>query len=381
MPQVPKKQRSIIQIFLHLKHTYSGYYTPLVHLQQRDIPDKLCYNNRAIVKVYTWKASSKDMPELPEVESTARQLRSQVLGATIRSVQVFSDRIIHASDTASFVHNLSGKTIEAVRRRGKYLLLDLSDDYLLVLHRRMTGNVILLPAGWTIDTSLRAKDLALWNTRGPDLYQQGQETTPTPKHLLYTRAAFTLTDNRLLLFTDIRKFGHLELRPRAQEALALPNLGPEPLGNEFTTSALAASLKKRKQPIKAALLDQAVVAGIGNIYADEALFLAGIHPLTEARILGEEELDRLRVAIIDVLNQGIRAGGTSFSDYLDMWGERGSNVNYLRVYQRTGQACINCGTRIEKITIGGRSTHICPSCQVNRTQEQATCREALTNTV
>jgi formamidopyrimidine-DNA glycosylase len=163
--------------------------------------------------------------------------------------------------------------------------------------------------------------------------------------------------------------------------LALPQLGPEPLEQEFTTTTLAQSFQKRKQPVKAALLDQAVVAGIGNIYADEALFLAGIHPGTEARHLQHEELEQLRLAIIAVLEQGIQAGGTSFSDYLDMWGERGSNVQYLRVYQRDGQACLNCGTPIEKISIGGRSTHFCPSCQKKKSSEQATYKEALTNTL
>lgn len=324
------------------------------------------------------------MPELPEVEYTARQLRASVVGATIQDAQVFWPRTIGHPDSDTFCAEVAGRTIESIRRRGKFLLVDLSGDYLLSIHRRMTGNFFLLPPGWLVDMSLRERDAVVWNVKGPTFLPALEDESqfagrgvavnaiemPTAEaevlivHTLYCRACFNLSDGRRLLFTDPRKFGRIELWPREREAEIFANLGPEPLGDEFTVERLSATLAQRRGNIKATLLAQDVVAGIGNIYADEALFYAALHPLRPANSLSLAEIARLHEGIIVVLERGIEHGGTSFNDYRDLWGEAGDNYNHVYVYQRTGQPCVQCSTRIERIVVTQRSTHYCPHCQL-----------------
>lgn len=305
------------------------------------------------------------MPELPEVEYTARQLRMQVVGATIRDVDIFWERIIGYPTLEDFRAEIAGRSIEGVRRRGKFVLLDLSGELLLTIHRRMTGNFLLLPPGWEADTSLRETEPALWSTRGPTFYPAATANGENSysHELRYCRACFNFTDGRRLLFTDLRKFGRIALWPREREIEALAGLGEEPLGELFTVERLAEGLARRRTAIKSALLDQRVVAGIGNIYADEALFYAHIHPLRRSDTLNTEELVQLHQGIIAVLTLGIEHGGTSFSDYRDLWGEAGDNYNHVRVYHRAGQPCLRCGSLIERITVAQRSTHFCPTCQ------------------
>jgi formamidopyrimidine-DNA glycosylase len=298
------------------------------------------------------------MPELPEVEYTARQLRAAVIGATIREAEVFWERTIGHPDLVDFLAEISERRIEGVRRRGKFLLLDLSGDLFLSIHRRMTGNLLLLPAGWEIDTSLRESDPVLWDTKGPLFV--GPETDSM---LHYCRVCFHLVDGRDLLFTDPRKFGRIELWPRNREQEVFAALGPEPLSEEFTIEHLKEALAGRKSGIKQVLLTQDVVAGVGNIYADEALFHAGIHPLRRAHTLTPTEIRLLHEGIVTVLKQGIEHGGTSFNDYRDLWGEAGENYNHVHVYQRTGEPCVRCGTLIERMVIAQRSAHFCPTCQ------------------
>jgi formamidopyrimidine-DNA glycosylase len=308
------------------------------------------------------------MPELPEVEYTARQLRATVLGATIREAHVFWERTIGHPDLPDFLAEVRGRRIEGVRRRGKFLLLDLSGDLFLSIHRRMTGNLFLLPPGWQVDTSLREQDPAAWSTKGPTFFI---ETTPSsPEQDVayqrvtgYCRVCFDFADGRRLLYTDPRKFGRIELWPCEQEQEALNGLGPEPLSEEFTVERLAQALARHKTRIKPALLDQRVVAGVGNIYADEALFSAGIHPLRPGDQLTADEIQLLHAGIVSVLTLGIEHGGTSFNDYRDLWGEAGDNYNHVRVYQRDGKPCLRCGTLIERIVVAQRSTHFCPTCQ------------------
>lgn len=332
------------------------------------------------------------MPELPEVEYTARQLRATVIGATIREAEVFWERTIGHPDLPDFLAELSERRIEGVRRRGKFLLLDLSGNLFLSIHRRMTGNLLLLPPGWKIDTSLRESDPAVWSTRGPAFFSSENVGTPLvgvptgpsspenvgtplvgtlpPSNLIpadslvrYCRVCFNLADGRRLLFTDPRKFGRIELWPRDREEEAFAGLGPEPLSEGFTVERLTTALAGRKSGIKQVLLAQDVVAGIGNIYADEALFYAGIHPLRRADSLISMEIRMLHEGIVTVLTQGIEHGGTSFNDYRDLWGEAGENYNHVRVYQRTGEPCVRCGTAIKRLVIAQRSTHFCPTCQ------------------
>jgi formamidopyrimidine-DNA glycosylase len=306
------------------------------------------------------------MPELPEVEYTARQLRAAIVGATIQDAQVFWERTIGHPELPDFLAEIAARDILGVRRRGKYLILDLSGDLIVTIHRRMTGNLLLLPPGWKIDTGLRERDTAAWNTRGPSFYrvsEYGDADEVDPVHLRYCRVCFNLGDGRRLLYTDPRKFGRIELWARERETEALAGLGMEPLGDEFTVERLVGSLAGRKSAIKQVLLDQAVIAGLGNIYADEALFYAAIHPLRPAHSLSEDEIRLLHEAIVWTLTLGIEHGGTSFSEYRDLWGEAGENYDHVRVYQQNGKPCAHCGTLIERIVVGQRSTHYCPSCQ------------------
>jgi formamidopyrimidine-DNA glycosylase len=325
------------------------------------------------------------MPELPEVEYTAHQMRASVVGATIRDAQVFWERVIGHPDLPDFLAEVAGSRILDVRRRGKYLLIDLSGKLFLSIHRRMTGNLLLLPPGWEIDTRLRETDPVAWSTRGPsfcwgpidlvqspDAAQLAKEAQPSNAYnqasidtadTFYCRVCFNLVDGRRLLYTDPRKFGRIALWSREQEAVAFKGLGPEPLSDEFTPTQLMEALSRRKGAIKQVLLAQEVVAGLGNIYADEALYYASIHPLRAANSLTSGEIEKLHEGIVSVLTLAIEHGGTSFSEYRDLWGEAGDNYNHVRVYQQDGKPCLRCGTLIERIVVAQRGTHFCPGCQ------------------
>lgn len=307
------------------------------------------------------------MPELPEVEYTARQLRTQVVGATISEACVFWNRTVGHPEPEDFAAEIAGRCILAVRRRGKFLVVDLSGDLFLSIHRRMTGNLLLLPAGWQIDTGLREQDALAWDTKGPRFYQEEPDSSKIAvllaRKTAYCRVCFNFADGRRLLFTDPRKFGRITLWPRVQEEEFFAGLGPEPLDAEFTVERFAGVLARRKSSIKQVLLDQQVVAGAGNIYADEALYYAAIHPLREANTLTLAEVERLHEGLIVVLTRGIEHGGTSFNDYRDLWGEAGDNYNHVRVYQQDGKPCAQCGTLIKRIVIAQRSAHYCPTCQ------------------
>lgn len=310
------------------------------------------------------------MPELPEVEYTARQLRASVVGATISNALVFWERAVGHPDLTTFLLKVADRRIEAIRRRGKYLVLDLEGDLFLSIHRRMTGNLYLLPPGWEIDTSLRETDPLAWSTRGPAFFAtpavdgvEGSSYSVDLAKTWYCRVCFNLADGRRLLYTDPRKFGRVELWPRDCEAVAFKGLGPEPLSAAFSTKQLAQALAGRKSAIKQVLLAQEVVAGLGNIYADEALYFASIHPLRRADSLSPAEIELLHQGIVTVLTLGIEHGGTSFSGYRDLWGEAGDNYNHVKVYQQDGKPCLRCGALIQRIVVGQRGTHFCPGCQ------------------
>ncbi|MBO0779092.1 MAG: DNA-formamidopyrimidine glycosylase, partial [Ktedonobacteraceae bacterium] len=290
-----------------------------------------------------------------------RQLRATIVGATICDVSIFWEGIIGHPDANTFRAEIAGRRIESIRRRGKYLLIDITGNQLLTIHRRMTGNFLLLAPGWQIDCSLRESDPVAWKTKGPSFFTTSESSYS--HELRYCRVCFHLRDGRLLLFTDPRKFGRIELWVREQEQQALGGLGPEPLDEAFSTSALEEALAGRRGAIKQVLLDQRVVAGVGNIYADEALFYARIHPLRSSNSLTGEEIQALREGIVSVLTHGIEHGGTSFNDYRDVWGEAGDNYHHVKVYHRAGQPCTRCGTPIERVVVAQRSTHFCPGCQ------------------
>ncbi|MCH7812112.1 MAG: bifunctional DNA-formamidopyrimidine glycosylase/DNA-(apurinic or apyrimidinic site) lyase [Chloroflexi bacterium] len=281
------------------------------------------------------------MPELPEVETLARDLRAAVTGRTITKARVAPDatRLVQEISPRAFTAGLRGRRIDGVRRRGKYLLIELDRGLWWVVHRRMSGNLLRRPTG------------------APD----------EP----YLRARFTLDDGTELRFIDLRKFGTMWLTGDPQPILA--GLGPEPLDGTFTAKVLAEIVAKRSAPMKAVLLDQSAIAGIGNLYADEALHYAGIHPKREARGLTNAEVARLRHGIVRALEQGLANLGSSVGakkgeeislrDHVNLSGEPGGNQEYLVAYGREGQPCRACGTPIERLKLSNRSAHYCPRCQ------------------
>ena len=274
------------------------------------------------------------MPELPEVEYVARQLRETLPGRRITGVAVRWERSIQGMSPQQFAAEVIGREVTEVGRRAKYLLLTLDDRRLLIIHRRMSGNLLL------------------WRPTAPD--------EPEPP---YTRVLFSFDDGRRLAYTDPRKFGRIALAAPDALPTTFASLGPEPLEQAFTPAALAARLAGRNRAIKVALLDQRVVAGLGNIYADEALFRAGIHPLRPASSLTAAEVARLHAGIQGALTTGIAHGGTTFGRHRDIYDEAGVNLEHVEVYRRAGQPCLRCGTPIERIVVAQRSAHFCPHCQ------------------
>lgn len=270
------------------------------------------------------------MPELPEVEYVARQLRADLVGHVIERVHVEWARSVQGMFADEFAARLAGRRVRDIQRRGKYLLMRLDGDETLVVHRRMSGNLVL---------------------------------SPPARDVLYVRVAFVLDDGRRLLYSDPRKFGRLALVADDDLPRLFAALGPEPLDDDFTPAALAKRLGSQRRAIKAALLDQSVVAGLGNIYADEALYRAGIHPLRPAGSLSHGEIAALRDAIQAVLRTGIEHGGTTFGRHRDAYDEAGTNLEHIEVYRHTGLPCPRCGTPIERIVVAQRGTHYCPTCQ------------------
>jgi formamidopyrimidine-DNA glycosylase len=288
------------------------------------------------------------MPELPEVETVARQLEPEIEGRRIESLEVLDERWSRPVPPAEIEKAVSGSTIEGLGRRGKYLLLGLDGGRTLVMHLRMTGNLILVEGDEVFDPS-----------EGRRLYE-GERSTEAR----YLRARFLLDDGRELWFTDPRRFGEAFLIDDADLARRFSRLGIEPFSPEFTPEALGAMAAGRTAPLKSFLLDQSGVAGIGNIYADEALYRARLHPLSPAGSMRPEHLEALRDGVLAALQAGIDAGGSSIDDYRDGRGEKGRMQEKFLVHTREGEPCPSCEGEIVRIVVGGRSTYFCPSCQV-----------------
>lgn len=271
------------------------------------------------------------MPEMPEVETTRRDLEGRITGRTIADVYLLdgSPQPQAPLTPEEFRAAVAGRRIERLDRRGKYLIAVLSGDLYLILHRRMTGNLVLKERGAARDRFLRG--------------------------------VFTLDDGSELHWDDQRKFGTWVLT--SDLASALTTVGPEPLDPSWAVADLAAALRGRSAPIKAVLLDQRRVAGLGNIYADEALHAAGIHPTRAAGTLSADEVAKLHAAIHSVLEKAIRLQGSSKQHHVGGLGQKGAMQEQWRVYERNGQPCYACGTAVVKTRVAGRGTHVCPSCQ------------------
>lgn len=278
------------------------------------------------------------MPELPEVETIRRVLAEVLPDLHISEVSVKREKMLRGQSRGRFIDGLMGRRITGVDRRGKFLIVRMDSGSLLI-HLGMSGKVIVRKKGESDDDT--APDL-------PD------------KH---THLILKLSGGRHLYFRDPRMFGRFQLLPVAEERRLRERLGPEPLGRAFSTNYLQRALSRRKAPIKTALLDQKLVAGIGNIYADEALFRAGIGPHTSCCRLLPEEVETLRSAVRSVLREAVRRKGTSISDYVDPRNRRGTFQLRLEVYGREGQLCRRCGSPIRKDVLAQRGTHWCPRCQ------------------
>lgn len=288
------------------------------------------------------------MPELPEVETVCRQLDPELRGVTIEALEVLDPRWCRPASPTRLEKAVGEATIEGLGRRGKYLLLGLDRDRTLVMHLRMTGNLVLVDDGGKLDPS-----------EGRRLYED--ERSASERHL---RARFLLGDGRELWFTDPRRFGEAFLIADDKLGARFAKLGVEPLSDEFTPEHLGEVAAGRTAPLKSFLLDQSRLAGVGNIYADEALFRARLHPLSPAGSMKPEHLDALRGAVVAALEAGIDGGGASIDDYRDGRGEKGTMQNEFLVHTREGEPCPRCETPISRIVVSGRSTYYCPSCQV-----------------
>ncbi len=277
------------------------------------------------------------MPELPEVETIARGLQAALVGHTIVDVKVFWARSVLAPAPTVFARRLSGQTITDVGRRGKWVVIALADGDWLLLHLRMSGRLVV-ESGDCLDN----------------------------RHL---RALFLLDDGRRLSFVDPRKFGRLWLGRDPAEILG--RLGPEPLADEFTVARFRAMLAGQRRRIKPLLLDQRFLAGLGNIYSDEALWRAHIHPLRPANTLTSAEARRLHGAIQAVLRAAIASGGATLADeaYRRADGQAGGFTGQLAIYGRAGEPCPRCGATVERITLGQRGAHFCPRCQPETPEE------------
>lgn len=287
------------------------------------------------------------MPELPEVETVRRGLHTLLLGKVVQS-QTHDTPKGFPNTTSDVRQFLIGATVTDVRRRAKVLMIDLSTGYSLVVHLKMTGQLVYVGdtrfgAGHPNDSLVNAL---------PDKS---------------TRVTLTFSDNSSLYFNDQRKFGWMRLLP----TLEIPNIpfmqkvGPEPLSDDFSVNDFAQRLARRpKTNIKAALLDQSVIAGVGNIYADESLWGAKVHPKRLVSSLTENEIQLLYTDLREVMNLAIQKGGSSNHTYINAEGKKGSYMDFARAFRREGLPCPRCGALIEKSRVAGRGTHTCPVCQV-----------------
>ncbi|MBR9989703.1 MAG: bifunctional DNA-formamidopyrimidine glycosylase/DNA-(apurinic or apyrimidinic site) lyase [Gemmatimonadetes bacterium] len=273
------------------------------------------------------------MPELPEAETIVRDLRARIPGGTVTRVSVARPDVLHTGLTAAALgRRLRGRTVTGVSRRGKNVVIEFDAGLRLIINLGMTGRVV------TSDAS-RAGEL---------------------RHIA---VSLHLRDGRAILYDDARRFGDLDLRDEAGWSARDAELGVEPLSDAFTADLLHSLSRMSTSPIRNWLLDQKRIAGVGNIYAIEALFRAGIRPTRRARTLRRRETIALRDELRNVLRESINSRGTTISDYRDASGEPGAFVRSLRVYDRQGEPCIECGTLIKRVVLSNRSAFYCPSCQ------------------
>jgi formamidopyrimidine-DNA glycosylase len=271
------------------------------------------------------------MPELPEVEVIKEGLRKKLKNRVIKGINIIFKGSIKNISPSLFGKRMQGRRFEKVSRRGKFLIFSLDDSSFLVIHLKMTGQLVYCSSREAIDK--------------------------------YACLVFTLDNNFQLRFMDMRRFGVVCLVEDLEEITLLAEMGPEPLENNFTPLCLKGILQGQKRKIKIVLLDQRIIAGLGNIYAMEALYQAGINPERRANRLTTSEIEALHGAIKDILKKAISSGGTSIDTYRNAEGKKGKFQYRLQVYQREGEPCHRCGATISQVKLSGRSTYFCPQCQ------------------
>lgn len=287
------------------------------------------------------------MPELPEVETIRADLDQVITGKKIKHFEVLVTKTVRPQSVKKISQDLIGAKVVAARRRAKLLILELNNKKHLLAHLKMTGQLIYQPKKGEV-------------VMGGHPQKDGHLNLPNK----YTRAIFTFSDNSKLFFNDLRKFGWLRSASQAELEELVSKVGPEPLENDFTLPYFAGILKRYpKRPIKQILLDQTLIAGIGNIYADESCFLAGVLPSRKAGLLKPQEIADLYKNIISVLKLAIKHKGTSSRNYRRVDGGEGGFVKHLKVYGRGNKPCLTCGTPLKKIKLVGRGTHFCTHCQ------------------
>ncbi len=291
------------------------------------------------------------MPELPEVETVRRDLNSFLVGQRFLKVAVYDFKNV-APSAIFLAKNLVNLKIKEISRRGKLLIFNfLKSDFKLLVHLKMTGQLIYKDSKSLLAGGHSLSELSLNDSIGGDLPNR------------YTRVVFSLNLSKLY-FNDLRKFGYIKLIKEEQLKSILSNAyGPEPTDKEFNDEFFIALLKRHKTSIKALLLKQEAIAGLGNIYVDESLFLAKIKPDRLANSLKELESKKLRRAIVEIIKKAIEKRGTTFSDYVDGEGKKGNFSDHLKVFARQGEKCYVCKHEIEKIKLAGRGTHYCSKCQ------------------
>lgn len=288
------------------------------------------------------------MPELPEVETVCRTLAPFLIGRQLATSEILWPRTLVHPDPGEFQGSIAGQTITGVERRGKLVLLRLQSGATISVHLRMTGELLFRPAG---------------NEPGADTRSN------------YLRAEILFTDGSELLFYDTRKFGRISyLTPGQFDELDMA-LGVEPLSEAFTAEWLAGALNQRKRQIKPLLLDQTFIAGLGNIYVDEALYIAGLHPLTRSDLVDRDQAAGLHDAVVDTLTGAISRRGTTLRDYRSGLGESGQNRPRLLIYgSKPGSPCGHCGTPLERLVVGQRGSIFCPRCQPLISPPDTQCR-------
>lgn len=287
------------------------------------------------------------MPELPEVETTVRGLQKRIIGKTIIDFWSNHKKAIKKPKTfSSFEKGIIGEKVKEIRRIGKNIIIHLNSGKVLLIHQKMTGHLLI--GKWEFENGKFISK----NKSFEDRYNQ------------YIHHMFYFKDGTMMAFSDLRKFAKIELYSEKEFIKADVNfLGPDPFTEDFNVKYLKEVFSKKRTPIKKGLMEQELIAGIGNIYADEILWETKINPLKIASELSEKEIKNVIKATRKILNKGIESGGDSFSDYRNIDGEKGSFENFKKVYQREGKECLRCKEKIKRIKISGRSSHFCPNCQ------------------